>query len=216
MLFYSNLVLFYSNLIASHLTSSLLTSSHLIYLSHLILSIYLILSHLIWSYLTLSDLICFYLMLYHAISCYLMLSHLIYLILFFLFYLVWFIHLIHLIYLICLIHLIHLILSDLNVDLNLNLIYQASNQSTCLYTYLPIYMHFCIMNYDHHCRGILQFFSFHKGHLLWGWSSIWMKPWCGVMGVLKSRIFQIRMGEILRKTMILGDKTYEKPMIWRG
>jgi hypothetical protein len=139
MLFYSNLVLFYSNLIASHLTSSLLTSSHLIYLSHLILSIYLILSHLIWSYLTLSDLICFYLMLYHAISCYLMLSHLIYLILFFLFYLVWFIHLIHLIYLIWLIHLIHLILSDLNVDLNLNLIYQASNQSTCLYT--PTYLH---------------------------------------------------------------------------
>jgi hypothetical protein len=43
-----------------------------------------------------------------------------------------------------------------------------------------------------------------------------MKPWCGVMGVLKSRIFQIRMGEILRKTMILGDKPNEKPMMWRG
>jgi len=43
-----------------------------------------------------------------------------------------------------------------------------------------------------------------------------MKPWCGVMGVLKSRIFEIRMGEIFRKTMIFGDKSYEKPMIWRG
>ena len=76
-------------------------------------------------------------MLYHAISCYLMLSHLIYLILFFLFYLVWFIHLIHLIYLIWL---IHLILSDLNVDLNLNLIYQASNQPA----YIPTYLSTCI------------------------------------------------------------------------
>ena len=152
-------------------------------------------------------------MLSHAISCYLMLSHLIYLIWFFLFYLVWFIHIIHLIYLIWLIHPIHLILSDLIVDLNLNLIYQANNQSTCLYTYLLIYMHFCIMNYDHHCWGILQFFSW---HLLWGWSSIWMKRWCGVMGVLKSRVFEIRMGEILRTTMIFGDKTYEKTMICRA